>query len=410
MLDVEKIRQDFPMLRNKVQMHGHPLIYIDNGATTLKPQVVADAVYEYLTEYSGNAHRGDYDLSHRVDEAYSDAREDVRRFINAKRVEEVVFTAGSTDALNLVAYGYGSTHLKAGDEIITTVAEHASNTLPWFDVCEMTGAKMRFVDLDEEGRLTLENVKKVVTDKTKVISIAIVTNVLGYVVPIKEITEYAHSKGIIVVADGAQSVPHNVTDVQRDDIDFLALSGHKMCGPTGIGVLYGKYELLKETKPTRRGGDSNARYNMYGEVTLKNPPSKFEAGTPNIEGVIGLGAAVRYLESIGMENIHQYELELREYAINKMKDLDNIEIYNPNSTGAIAFNIKGVFAQDAASLFNTYGIAVRAGEHCAKILDNFLGVKATLRVSFYLYNTKEEIDQFIEVCKKGDDWLDAFFG
>ncbi|MBO6047095.1 MAG: aminotransferase class V-fold PLP-dependent enzyme [Erysipelotrichaceae bacterium] len=409
MYNVEEIRKDFPML-NGIKMHGHPLIYLDNGATTLKPKVVADEVYRYLTTYSGNAHRGDYDLSHQVDEAYSQARHDIATFINAARDEEIVFTSGSTDALNLVAYGYGATHLKAGDEVLLSVAEHASNTLPWFDVANMTGAVIKYIDLDEKGRITMDNVKKAVNEHTKIISLAVVTNVLGYHIPLREICAYAHERGIIVIGDGAQSVPHNVTDVQGDDVDFLAMSAHKMLGPTGIGALYGKYHLLEEMKPTRYGGDSNARYNKDGEVSLKNPPTKFESGTQNIEGVIGFGAAVRYLMNIGMQNIHDHELELRRYAIDKLLALDNVTVYNPESTGAITFNIKGVFAQDAASLFNTYGIAVRAGEHCAKILDNYLGIKATLRVSLYLYNTKEEIDQFIEVCKKGDDWLDAFFG
>lgn len=408
MFDVSKVRQDFPMLNGR-KMHGHPLIYLDNGATTLKPQVVIDSVCEYLTSYSGNAHRGDYDLSHEVDEKYENARKIVQNFIRAKRPEEIVFTSGSTDSLNLIAYGYGKTHLQKGDEILLTVAEHASNTLPWFDVANEVGANVHYIDLDQNGALTLENVKKAISSQTKIISIAQVTNVLGFDAPIQEICEYAHQKGIIVVVDGAQSVPHQFTDVQATDIDFLAFSGHKMCGPTGVGVLYGKYELLCETKPTRLGGGSNSRYNSCGVVTLKNPPYKFEAGTPHIEGVIGLGAAIEYISDLGMENIHSYEQELRTYCISKMKELDNLEIYNENSNGAIAFNIKGVFSQDAASLFNTYGIAVRAGQHCAKILDEFLNVTNTLRVSFYFYNTKEEIDQFIEVCKKGDDFLDAFF-
>lgn len=407
MLDVNTIREDFPMLKRS--MHNHPLIYLDNGATTLKPQCVIDAVCNYLTNYSGNAHRGDYDLSHEVDTQFEEAREIIQKFINAKRKEEIVFTSGSTDSLNLVAYGYGETHISEGDEILITVAEHASNTLPWFDIARKNKAVVNYIELDEKGCLTLDNVKKAITDHTKIIAIAEVTNVLGYHAPMKEICDYAHDKGIVVIADGAQSVPHQVTDVQETGVDFLAFSGHKMCGPTGIGVLYGKYDLLCETAPTRLGGGSNSRYNSCGSVTLKNPPYKFEAGTPNIEGAIGLGAAVKYLSSIGMNNIHEYELYLRNYAIEKMKQLDNIEIYNEDSQGAIAFNIKGVFSQDGASLFNTYGICVRAGQHCAKILDEFLNVTNTLRASFYIYNTTDEIDNFIEVCKKGDDFLDAFF-
>jgi cysteine desulfurase/selenocysteine lyase len=409
MFDVNEIRRDFPMLNGK-KMQGHPLIYFDNGATTLKPQMVIDTVCDYLTRYSGNAHRGDYDLSHEVDEQYENAREITQNFIHAKRKEEIVFTSGSTDSLNMIAYGYGLTHLKENDEILITVAEHASNTLPWFDVANQVGANVKYIDLDEQGALTLDNVKKAITEHSKILAVAEVTNVLGYHVPLKEICEYAHQQGMIVVVDGAQSVPHRKTDVQETDIDFLAFSGHKMCGPTGVGVLYGKYDLLCETKPMRLGGGSNSRYNSCGVVTLKEPPYKFEAGTPNIEGVIGLGSAIAYIDSLGMDNIHQYESELRQYCVEKMKQLDNVEIYNENSQGAIAFNIKGVFSQDAASLFNTYGIAVRAGQHCAKILDEFLNVTNTLRVSFYFYNTKDEVDQFIEVCKKGDDFLDAFFG
>lgn len=409
MFDVDIVRKDFPMLNGKM-MHDHPLIYFDNGATTLKPQVVIDAVCDYLTNYSGNAHRGDYDLSHEVDEQYEKTREIVKDFIHARRKEEIVFTSGTTDSLNLVAYGYGKTHLKAGDEILITVAEHASNTLPWFDIANEVGAVVKFVELDEKGRLTLENVQMAMSEKTKILALAEVTNVLGYKAPMKEICSYAHQFNAIVVADGAQSVPHQETNVYDTDVDFLAFSGHKMCGPTGVGVLYGKYDLLCEMKPTRLGGGSNSRYNSCGVVTLKNPPYKFEAGTPNIEGVIGLGSAITYLSHLTMRDIEAYEKELRNYCIDKMKTLDNVELYNEESTGAIAFNIKGVFSQDAASLFNTYGIAVRAGQHCAKILDEFLHVSSTLRVTFYFYNTKDEIDQFIEVCKKGDDFLDAFFG
>lgn len=408
MLDVQKIRQDFPML-NGTTMHGKPLIYLDNGATTLKPQCVIDAVCDYLTNYSGNAHRGDYDLSHDVDTKFENTRDLVAKLINCDR-KEVVYTYGSTDSLNLVAFGYGLTHLQEDDEVLLTVAEHASNTLPWFEVCQQTGSKINYIDLDEKGRLTVENVKKAITDKTKIIAIAQVTNVLGFDAPVKEICQIAHEHNIVVCVDGAQSVPHQKVDVQDLDVDFLAFSGHKMCGPTGVGILYGKYHLLQETNPTRLGGGSNSRYNSCGSVKLKNPPTKFEAGTPNIEGVIGLGAAIEYLLNIGLDNIHEQEVRLRQYAIEKMQQLDNVEIYNPDGQGAIAFNIKGVFSQDAASLFNTYGIAVRAGQHCAKILDEFLNVSQTLRASFYFYNTFEEIDQFVEVCKKGDDFLDAFFG
>lgn len=408
MFDVYKIRKEFPMLNGKT-MHKQPLIYLDNGATTLKPQCVIDSVCDYLTNYSGNAHRGDYDLSHEVDTKFENVRDIVADFIHCKR-QEVVYTYGSSDSLNIVAFGYGMTHLKKDDEILLTLAEHASNTLPWFEVCEAIGCHVKYIDLDEEGKVTLDNVKKAVTEKTKIISVAQITNVMGHLAPIKKICQFAHQKGIIVVVDGAQSVPHHPVDVKDLDVDFLAFSAHKMCGPTGVGVLYGKYELLQETAPTRYGGGSNSRYNSCGLLKLKNAPTKFETGTPNIEGVIGMGRAIQYLQEIGMENIADYESQLRQYAIEKMQKLDNIEIYNPTGIGAIAFNIKDVFSQDGASLFNTYGIAIRAGQHCAKILDEYLHVSQTLRASFYFYNTFEEIDAFIEVCKKGDDFLDAFFG
>ena len=408
MLDAKLIRNDFPMLQNKL-MQGKPLVYFDNGATTLKPQCVINAVSDYLSTYSGNAHRGDYDLTHEVDVRYEEVRDKVAKLINCKR-EEVVYTYGTSDSLNLVAFGYGATHLHAGDEVLLTVAEHASNTLPWFEVSKSTGCKVKYIELDEKGRITLDNVKKAITDKTKIISIADITNVLGYKAPIKEICKIAHQKNIIVCVDGAQSVPHYTVDVTDLDVDFLAFSAHKMCGPTGVGVLYGKAQLLKETSPTRFGGGSNARYTSDGEIKLKEAPTKFETSTPNIEGIIGFGAAIDYLLEIGMDNIHDYELSLREYAITKMEELDNLDIYNADALGAIAFNVKGVFSQDTASLFNSYGIAVRSGQHCAKILDEFLGVTNTVRASFYFYNTKEEIDAFIEVCKKGDDFLDAFFG
>ena len=396
------------MNRNDFNLLNQDIVYLDNGATTLKPKVLSETISDYYNNYSANAHRGDYDLSHKVDEEYESSREVVAEFINAQS-REVVFTSGSTDSLNMIAFGFGRVCLNEGDEVLLTVAEHASNTLPWFEVAKEKGAIVNYIDLDEKGTVTLESVKKAITENTKIIALAQVTNVLGFEVPIKDICEYAHQKGIYVVVDGAQSVPHNKIDVKDLDCDFLAFSAHKMCGPTGVGVMYGKYELLKAMKPTRLGGGSNTRYNSCGVVSLKNPPYKFEAGTPHIEGVIGLKAAILYLQKLGMDNIHNYEVELRKYCISKMKELDNVEIYNEESTGAIAFNIKGVFSQDGASLFNTYGIAVRAGQHCAKILDEFLGVSQTLRVSFYFYNTKEEIDKFIEVCKKGDDFLDAFF-
>lgn len=408
-MDLSIYRQDFPMLSGKT-MQGEPLVYLDNGATTFKPQAVIDAIVAYMTNYTANAHRGDYDLSAIVDEKYETARKDIATFINASRKEEIVFTSGTTESLNLVALGYAMTHLNEGDEILISVAEHASNTLPWFEVAKERKCQVNYIALDESGRITMDAVKKAVNQHTKIISLAHVTNVLGHILPVREICDYAHERGIIVCIDGAQSVPHMPIDVQAMDCDFLAFSGHKMCGPTGIGVLYGKYPLLKETKPLKNGGGNNARYDSCGVVSLKNPPEKFEAGTPNISGAIGLGAAVNYLMAIGMENIMHHEMELRAYAIEKMSQVDKIEIYNADAKlGPIAFNVKGVFSQDTASLFNKYGVAVRAGQHCAKILDEYLHVTNTVRASFYFYNTKEDVDKLVEVCEKGDDFLDAFF-
>jgi len=408
-MDISKLHQDFPMLQQ--QMQGQSLIYFDNSATTFKPKSVIEAIIKYLTDYTANASRGDYDLSYQVDQAYEGAREKVRTFINAAKNEEIVFTYGTTDGLNIIAFGYALQHLKQGDEILISVEEHASNTLPWFEIVKETGAIIKYIPLDRNGRITLENVQKTISDKTKIISLAEISNVLGYQVPIKEITKLAHLYDIKVIVDGAQSVPHKKTDVIDSDVDFLVFSGHKMCGPTGVGVLYGKYHLLAETNPTRFGGGSNARYQQNGKVILKETPSKFEAGTMNIEGIIGLGAAIDYLSEIGMDTIYQHEVDLRSYCVKKMQELDNLTIYNADSEiGPISFNIKNVFSQDAASLFNSYGIAVRAGQHCAKILDNYLEVTTTIRASFYFYNTEAEIDKFIEVCKKGENFLDAFFG
>ena len=381
-------------------MQSHPLVYLDNAATTFKPQCVIDAVVRYYTEQTTNVHRGDYEISYQVSEAYEKTREDVARFIHAEP-KEIVFTAGASASLNLVAYGYGRKYLKPGDVILSTEAEHASNILPWFKVVEETGAKLEYIPLTEDGRLTLENFRKAMHEQVKIVAVADITNVLGYVAPIEEMTRIAHEHGAIVVCDGAQSVPHTPTDVKAWDVDFLAFSAHKMCGPTGIGVLYGKFELLQKTDPFMLGGGSNARFDMCGNILLKDAPYKFEAGTPNIEGVLGLQQAVRFLENIGMDKIEAYEHELKAYAIEKLKKLDNLILYNPTSpTGIIAFNVKDVFAQDAAGYLNSKGIAVRSGNHCAKILLNVLKTSETIRASLYFYNTKEDVDRFVQACSE----------
>ena len=409
MFNVQSIRKDFPMLQGKT-MQNKPLIYLDNSATTLKPKQVINAVVDYYENYSANAHRGDYDLSYYVDQRYEGARKNIANFLNAD-THEIVYTSGASAALNLVAFGYGSYKLSKGDIILTSEAEHASCVLPWMKVAQDTGAILDYIPLDN-GRITIENVKKKLNAQVKVIVLAHITNVLGYEVPIKKICELAHAQGAVVVVDGAQSVAHMPIDVKALDCDFFAFSGHKMCAPTGIGVLYGKHELLEEMQPALLGGDSNARFDMCGNIQLKNAPYKFESGTQPIEAVFGLDAAVQYLTSIGMENIHTYEKELHTYTIEKLQKLNNIILYNAdNDSGIITFNVKDVFAQDAASFFNANGIAVRSGQHCAKLLNEYLQTSATIRASIYFYTTKEEIDKFVEVCAQAnmENCLNIYF-
>lgn len=406
MIDYQKCLKDFPILNKTMQ--NHRLVYLDNAATTFKPTIVLDSIKDYYENYCANTHRGDYDIAHTADVKYDEARQVVADFIGADK-NEVVFTAGASMSLNMIAYGYAK-FLHEGDEILITEAEHASNVLPWFAIAKEKGCIIRYIPLTKEGRLTIENVKKSITDKVKVIAVAQVTNVLGFTVDIKSIAKIAHEYGAILVCDGAQSIPHFKVDVKDLDCDFLAFSGHKMCGPTGIGVMYGKFNILKEMDPLMSGGGMNARFNMCGEVSLLLPPAKFEAGTQNIEGAIGLASAIKYLESIGMDNIENHEKELRKYAISKLKQLDNVILYNENAeSGIITFNIKDVFAQDAATYFNSKGICVRSGQHCAKILIDFLGTVATVRASIYFYNTFEDIDALVEACKKAGDFLDAYF-
>ena len=408
-MDLSKYRNDFPMLRNGIQMQKQPLIWLDNASTTFKPDAVIAAVTRYYSNETSNSHRGDYDLSYHTDMAVSEARQTVADFINCKR-EEVVFTSGTTASLNLVAFGYGAKYLKEDDEILLTEAEHASNVLPWFKVAEMTGAKIKYIPLTPEGRLLPENLEKAITEKTKIVAVAHITNVLGYMVDAKALAKIAHEHGAILVLDGAQSVPHVKTDVQDLDCDFLAFSGHKMCGPTGIGVLFGKYDLLVKTEPFMTGGGMNAKFDLCGDVGYLAPPLRFEAGTQNLAGIFGLKAAIDYIQAVGMENIEAHEQELKRYCVAKLKENPKVKLYNPESeAGIVTFNIDGVFAQDAATYFNSKGIAVRSGQHCAKILTEFLGTLATVRASFYFYTTKEEVDAFVEAIAHAEDYLDAYF-
>lgn len=410
MFNNEKIRQDFPMLQGKT-MQQHPLVYLDNGATTLKPRSVIQAVTNYYENYSTNAHRGDYDLSYQVDQEFEGTRAAVAKFLNAE-TQEIVYTSGASEGLNLVAFGYGRKFLQEGDIILTSEAEHASCILPWMKVADETGAVIEYIPLTSEGRITLEHVEMMLNQNVKVIALAQISNVLGYLVPIKEICALAHQYGAIVVVDGAQSVPHLPVDVKALDCDFLAFSAHKMCGPTGIGVLYGKQELLEAMDPVFYGGESNARFSACGEVLLKQSPFKFESGTQPIEGVFGLHAAIQYIEALGRENIHRYELDLRDYAVSQLKEMNHITVYNEhNDTGIITFNVNGVFAQDVGTFFNANGIAVRTGQHCAKLLNEKLNTSATVRASMYFYTSKREVDRFLEVCRKAtrEACIDVFF-
>lgn len=383
-------REDFEILKQDI-------IYFDNGATTLKPNILLESLKEYYNKYTANAHRGDYKNSLLVDDKYENTRLLVSKFINANK-NEVIFTSGTTDSLNKIIFGFMSEYLKENEEVLITKSEHASNILPWFELASNSNLKIKYIELTSDHKVTLENIKKSVTNKTKVISIAQVTNVVGDIRNISEITKYAHENNILVLVDGAQSVPHIKVDVKELDIDFLAFSAHKMCGPTGVGVLYGKEYLLKQMKPIIFGGGMNSAFSSNLDRVYNEPPHKFEAGTPNIADVIAFGEVIKYLDKIGIDNIHNYEIKLKDYAIKKLKNIKDIIIYNEQSdTGIIAFNIKDIFAQDLAIYLDKYNICVRAGNHCAKILKEELNIKNTCRISLYFYNTYDEIDKLIDV-------------
>ncbi len=381
-------------------MFNQDIIYLDNGATSLKPRSVIAKMNEYYEKYSANAHRGDYDISYKVDLEYENARDLVTDFINAKEKSEVIFTSGTTESLNMIASGFFAPIVEQGDEIVITTSEHASNVLPWFRLANDYGCIIKYIPLDDAYHVTEENFKKVLTPKTKIVALAGVTNVIGDVRPIKEITKIAHENNTFVVVDGAQMVPHMKVDVQDLDIDFLAFSGHKMLGPTGIGVLYGKKELLEELDPVLLGGGMNESFDNEKEIYLKELPTRLEAGTPNIAGVIGLGEAINYIQKIGIDKIHERELNLRNYLIEKLVKIPHIDIINLEAdSGIVAFNVEDIFSQDVAYYLNKYNICVRAGNHCAKILKNATGVVNSLRVSLYFYNTESEIDALIELLK-----------
>ena len=387
-------REDFQMLQD------NNLIYFDNGATTLKPNCMVESIVGYYTKYCANAHRGDYHNSMIVDEKYEEVRAKIKKFINASEKSEIVFTSGATDGLNRIVFGYFQKKLVKDDEVLITESEHASNVLPWFILAKTNGIKVKYITLDENNEVTLENVKKSITNKTKVISLAYVTNVIGDIRPMRDICELAHQNNILVVGDGSQSLSHIKTDVIIDDIDFLVASAHKMYGPTGVGFLYGKFNLLNEMNPISYGGGMNAMYLNDGYLELREVPTCFEAGTQNIAGVIGMGAAIDYLSNIGLTKIIKYEHELRTYLIDRLKELDNVIIYNEqNISSTVAFNIKDIFSQDVSVYLDKYNICIRSGNHCAKTLNNIFNVGNTCRISLSFYNTKEEIDKLIDALR-----------
>ena len=409
MYNLDEIRKDFPMLQNK-KMQNKPLVFLDNASTSFKPQCVIDAMNKYYTDYTSNSHRGDYDLCFQVDLKIQETRRLIASFVNCDE-KEVVFTSGDTEALNLIAYGYAFKHLNKGDVILLSEAEHASNVLPWYKICSLTGAVVKFVDLDDK-KITVSNVKKafVKYNNIKIVSFAHVGNVLGYQIDAEEIARVVHENGAIFVLDGAQSVPHIKTDFKRLGVDFLTFSAHKMCGPTGIGALIGKYELLQDMDTFHTGGGMNVTFKNDMSVIPLEAPQKFEAGTLNVAGIIGFGEAIKYLNNLGIENIHHHEKELFNYAISKLEKCEDIIIYNKDSDGGIiSFNKKGVFPQDEATLLNSKGIAVRSGLHCAKMIDNVMETVASVRMSTYLYTSKEEIDIFVDNVINGGDILDAYF-
>ena len=383
-------REDFNIL-------NQDLIYFDNGATTLKPKLLSEATNDYYNNYSVNAHRGDYDLSIKVDTLYEETRKITADFINAK-TSEIAFTNNATDSLNKIVFGFFKNILKENDEVLLSKSEHASNLLPWFELAKEKKLVIKDIPLKDDLSLDIDALKNMINENTKVISIAHITNVVGDIRPIKKISQIAHQNNIYLVVDGAQSVPHMKVDVNDLDIDFLAFSAHKMCGPTGVGILYAKEKYMKNIKPIIFGGGMNASFDFNDNIVLSDNPTGLEAGTPNIAGVLGFNKVIKYLNEIGMDNIHNYELELKKYAICKLKEVPNIIIYNEASeSGIITFNIKDIFAQDLAIYLNNYNICLRAGNHCAKALKDELGIKNTCRISLYFYNTKKEVDELVYV-------------
>ncbi|MBD3860958.1 cysteine desulfurase [Bacillus sp. 28A-2] len=406
-MNIKDVREQFPILHQ--QVNGHDLVYLDSAATSQKPRVVIDAMNEYYRSYNSNVHRGVHTLGTRATDAYEGAREKVRAFIRASSVQEIIFTRGTTTALNTVAISYARANLKEGDEIVITHMEHHANIIPWQQAAKATGATLKYIPLQEDGTLSLEDVKQTITHQTKIVAVTHVSNVLGTINPIKDIAKIAHDHGAIIVVDGAQSTPHMQIDVQDLDCDFFAFSGHKMCGPTGIGVLYGKKDLLNNMEPAEFGGEMIDFVDLY-DSTWKELPWKFEAGTPIIAGAVGLGKAIDFLNDIGMEEVSRYEHQLATYALERFKELEGATVYGPqHRAGLVTFNLDDVHPHDASTVLDTEGVAIRAGHHCAQPLMKWLGVSATARASFYLYNTEEEIDELIAALRKTKEYFTNVF-
>lgn len=406
-MDVKSIREQFPVLDQKV--NGHPLVYLDSTATSQKPISVIEAVNDYYRNDNSNVHRGVHTLGTRATDLYEGAREKVRRFINAKSTSEIIFNRGTTTGLNLVAQSYGRAKLTANDEIVITPMEHHSNIIPWQQVAKATGATLKYIPLQADGTITLDDVREQVTENTKIVAMAHISNVLGTVNPIKEVAKIVHDNGAILVVDGAQGAPHTKVDVQDLDCDFYAFSGHKMCAPTGIGVLYGKRELLEEMEPVEFGGEMIDFVNLY-DSTWKELPWKFEGGTPIIAGAIGLGAAIDFLNEVGMDAIAAHEKEVTNYAMKQLREIKGLTVFGPEERASlITFNLGEIHPHDVATVLDSCGIAVRAGHHCAQPLMKWLHVSATARASFYLYNTKEEIDHLVDGLLKTKEYFGDVF-
>ncbi|MDI6498370.1 cysteine desulfurase [Leuconostoc suionicum] len=407
---MKMIKTDFPILNQKI--NGQQMIYFDNAATSQKPQFVIDSLVDYYQNDNANVHRGIYELSERATNAYEQARDKVQNFIHAKKREEVLFTRGTTESLNWLASTYGAENIKQGDEILISYMEHHSNIVPWQQLAQRVGANLKYINLKADGTLDLADAEEKMSDRTKIVSVTHASNVLGVVNPIKELAQMAHQHGAIMIADGAQSAPHMVIDVQDMNVDFFAFSGHKMLGPTGIGVLYGKYDVLNKMNPAQFGGEMIELVDLH-EATFQPLPWRFEAGTPNIAGAIGLGAAVDYLTNIGMTEIEAYEQSLVSYALPKIKKIPGVTVYGPQDSehhsGVIAFNLDSVHAHDLATALDQEAIEVRAGHHCTQPLMRYLGIAATVRVSLYIYNTREEIDHFIDIIGKIKEYFNREF-